>query len=246
MDVVDKMESLSKAEREFLCTLLFHTINWFREVVNAFCGQKEIEMKMKVMTRLQNITYLQTLLERALAGTPGYVPPVANFDGESPDGVILSPAPPVKTKKDGTAKKRKAPRKNSSESSSQLEETEADKTQQEQPEKEKEKEKEVRPVVSLVSYRQFFRELDMEVLSVLQCGLLSRSLLDSELHTKVQQEVLLGPAELVFLLEDMLRKLEFSMTAAPAKRTPFFKVQREANIYSDECKSENENVRMGW
>ncbi|KAK5933909.1 hypothetical protein CgunFtcFv8_014354 [Champsocephalus gunnari] len=230
MDVVDKMESLSKAEREFLCTLLFHTINWFREVVNAFCGQKEIEMKMKVMTRLQNITYLQTLLERALAGTPGYVPPVANFDGESPDGVILSPAPPVKTKKDGTAKKRKAPRKNSSESSSQLEETEADKTQQEQPEKEKEKEKEVRPVVSLVSYRQFFRELDMEVLSVLQCGLLSRSLLDSELHTKVQQEVLLGPAELVFLLEDMLRKLEFSLTAAPAKRTPFFKAKTDKSV----------------
>lgn len=32
MDVVEKLESLSKAEREFLCTLLFHTINWFREV----------------------------------------------------------------------------------------------------------------------------------------------------------------------------------------------------------------------
>ena len=51
---------------------------------------------------------------------------------------------------------------------------------------EKEKEKEIRPGVSLVSYRQFFRELDLEVLSVLQCGLLSRSLLDSELHTKVK------------------------------------------------------------
>lgn len=57
----------------------------------------------------------------------------------------------------------------------------------EQPEKEKEKE--VKQGVSLVSYRQFFRELDMEVLSVLQCGLLSRSLLDSELHTKVRQGI---------------------------------------------------------
>ncbi|KAF3856397.1 hypothetical protein F7725_017120 [Dissostichus mawsoni] len=100
----------------------------------------------------------------------------------------------------------------------------------EEKEKEKEKEKEVRPGVSLVSYRQFFRELDMEVLSVLQCGLLSRSLLDSELHTKVQQEVLLGPAELVFLLEDMLRKLEFSLTAAPAKRTPFFKAKTDKSV----------------
>ncbi|XP_038553843.1 Fanconi anemia group D2 protein isoform X1 [Micropterus salmoides] len=230
MDIVEKMESLSKAEREFLCALIFHTINWFREVINAFCKQKETEMKMKVMTRLQNITYLQTLLERALAAIPGYVPPVANFDGESTDGIVLSSTAPVnKAKKDGSGKKRKAPGKNSTGSSSQLKEaTEADKTQQEQPEKEKEKE--IRQGVSLVSYRPFFRELDMEVLSVLQCGLLSRSVLDSELHTKVREEVLLGPAELVFLLEDMLRKLEFSLTAAPAKRAPFFKGRTDKSV----------------
>ncbi|XP_029357845.1 Fanconi anemia group D2 protein [Echeneis naucrates] len=227
MDAVEKMDSLSKAEKEFLCTLLFHTINWFREVVNAFCKQKETEMKMKVLTRLQNITSLQTLLERALAATPGYVPPVANFDGESTDGVISSSTALVNKAKKG--KKKKAPGKSSSESSSQLEETnEADETLQEQPEKEQEKE--IRPGVSLGSYRQFFRELDMEVLSVLQCGLLARSLLDSELHTKVQEQVLLGPAELVFLLEDMLRKLEFSLAAAPAKRAPFLKGRSNKSV----------------
>lgn len=32
MEVVEKVDSLSKAEREFLCSLLFYTINWFREV----------------------------------------------------------------------------------------------------------------------------------------------------------------------------------------------------------------------
>uniref|UniRef100_A0A3Q3K5H2 FA complementation group D2 n=1 Tax=Monopterus albus TaxID=43700 RepID=A0A3Q3K5H2_MONAL len=188
MDIVEKTESLSKPEREFLCTLLFHTINWFREVINAFCKQTEIEMKMKVITRLQNITYLQTLLEKALA-TPGYVPPLANFDGNGTDGVVLGSIAPV-----NKAKK-----------------------------SEKEKVKEIQQGVSLVSYRQFFRELDMEVLNVLQCGLLSRSLLDTELHTKGREEALLGPAELVFLLEDMLRKLDFSLTAAPAKKAPFLK-----------------------
>uniref|UniRef100_A0A671UQK4 FA complementation group D2 n=1 Tax=Sparus aurata TaxID=8175 RepID=A0A671UQK4_SPAAU len=220
MDIMEKMESLSKAEREFLCSLLFHTINWFREVINAFCTQKEVEMKMKVMTRLQNITYLQTLLEKALAVTPGYVPPVANFDGESTDGIILSSNGPMNKAKKG--KKRKASGKNSSESSSQLEEG------TEPPEKEKEKE--IRPGVSLVSYRPFFRELDTEVLSMLQCGLLSRSLLDSELHTKVREEVLLGSAELVFLLADMQRKLEFSLTAAPAKRAPFLKGRTDKSV----------------
>uniref|UniRef100_A0A674C0R1 FA complementation group D2 n=1 Tax=Salmo trutta TaxID=8032 RepID=A0A674C0R1_SALTR len=210
MDVVEKSESLSKPEREFLCGLLFHTINWFREVVNAFCSQKDPEMKMKVVTRLQNITYLQTLLERTLAATPGYAPPLANFDGESTEGVPLSSssAAPKKGKKDFLVFLLPL---------------------QDHAEKEKVQEA-TRPGVSLVSYRPFFRELDMEVLSVLQCGLLSRSLLDSELHSKVREEVQLGPAELVFLLEDMWRKLEFSLTAAPAKRVPFFKGKTDKSV----------------
>ncbi|XP_061778669.1 Fanconi anemia group D2 protein isoform X3 [Nerophis ophidion] len=229
MDVVDKMESLSKVEKEFLCTLLFHAINWFRELVNAFCRLKETEMKMKVMTRLQNITYLQTLLEQALAETPGYIPPVANFDGESTDVILLSTAAPVhKTKKNGSEKKRKAPGKNTLEGNSQMEDKmEEDETQQEL---EKDKEKEARHGVNMASYRQFFRELDMEVLSVVQCGLLSCSLLDSELQTKKREEVLIGPAELIFLLEDMFHKLEFSLTAAPAKRRPFLKVKADKNV----------------
>uniref|UniRef100_A0A7N8WSY3 FA complementation group D2 n=1 Tax=Mastacembelus armatus TaxID=205130 RepID=A0A7N8WSY3_9TELE len=205
MDVVEKIESLSKTEREFLCSLLFHAINWFREVINAFCKQTEIEMKIKVLTRLQNITYLHTLLEKALAGVFLFF----QFSVK-PRGVNST---------DG--RKRKAPGKNSSESISQLEEvTEADETQQVN----------LSPTFIFFNVNklknkqklilQFFRELDVEVLSVLQCGLLSRTLLDSELQTKEREEVVLGPAELVFLLEDMLRKLEFSLTAGPAKRAP--------------------------
>uniref|UniRef100_A0A8C7G930 FA complementation group D2 n=1 Tax=Oncorhynchus kisutch TaxID=8019 RepID=A0A8C7G930_ONCKI len=201
-------------ERECVCVCV--------QVLNAFCSQKDPEMKMKVVTRLQNITYLQTLLERTLAATPGYAPPLANFDGESTEGapVSSSSAAPKKGKKG-----KKAPAKNPSADSSQLEEgTEAEETQQEKVQEA------TRPGVSLVSYRHFFRELDMEVLSVLQCGLLSRSLLDSELHSKVREEVQLGPAELVFLLEDMWRKLEFSLTAAPAKRVPFFKGKTDKSV----------------
>ena len=36
-----------------------------------------------------------------VSGTSGYVPPVANFDGESIDGVILSSAAPVNKAKKG-------------------------------------------------------------------------------------------------------------------------------------------------
>lgn len=36
-----------------------------------------------------------------VSGTPGYVPPVANFDGESTDGIILSSTAPVNKAKKG-------------------------------------------------------------------------------------------------------------------------------------------------
>uniref|UniRef100_A0A673HZC1 Fanconi anemia group D2 protein-like n=1 Tax=Sinocyclocheilus rhinocerous TaxID=307959 RepID=A0A673HZC1_9TELE len=169
---MEKVESLSKAEREFLCSLLFYTINWFREVVNAFCKLNDPEMKMKVVTRIQNITYLQSLLQTCLAGT------------------------------------RDHPEKES----------------------EKEKEKDAKSGVSLSSYWPFFRELDVEALSVLQCGLLSRTLLDTELHSKLKEEVQLGPAELLFMLEDMWRKLDFSLASAPAKKAPFLKSKTDRAV----------------
>ncbi|MGH0164578.1 UNVERIFIED_CONTAM: hypothetical protein FKN15_047380 [Acipenser sinensis] len=237
LDVVEKMDCLSKPEKEFLCTLLFHAINWIREVVNAFCRQQDPEMKSKVMIRLQNITYLQSVLERCLAATPAYAPPLANFDCETAEGAVpASAAPPAKKEKKGRAGQKRKVDKNSSGDSSQLEEgAEAEESQQEKesPEKEKEKEKEKeegKAGVSLVSYRPYFRELDIDVLSVLQCGLLTRSLLDSEDHTKVSEVVQLGPSELVFLLEDLSRKLEFSLAASNAKRMPFLKVKADKNV----------------
>lgn len=49
--------------------------------------------------------------------------------------------------------------------------------------------------------------------------------------TKVRVEVRLGPAELLFLLEDLLRKLDFRLTAGPAKRAPFLKVEKKICIW---------------
>ncbi|XP_057186897.1 Fanconi anemia group D2 protein isoform X2 [Triplophysa rosa] len=234
MKVVEKVESLSRTEREFLCSLLFYTINWFREVVNAFCKQKDAEMKMKVVTRIQNITYLQSLLQTCLGATPGYTPPQANFDGDRVEGVVPSSSIPPPKKGNKVGKKRKASvNKNTSADKSELEgAAEAEESQQDHPDKEseKEKEKDTTSGVSLASYWPFFRELDVEVLSVLQCGLLSRTLLDTELHSKIREEVQLGPAELHFLLEDMWRKMDFSLASSPAKKAPFLKSKTDRTL----------------
>lgn len=76
--------------------------------------------------------------------------------------------------------------------------------------------------VSLHSYRPFFRELDIEVFSVLHCGLVTKSILDTELHTEATEVLQLGPPELLFLLEDLSQKLGNILTPV-AKRVPFFK-----------------------
>ncbi|XP_053326143.1 Fanconi anemia group D2 protein isoform X2 [Spea bombifrons] len=229
LEVTEKLESISKSEREFLCSLLFFALNWFREVVNAFCKQQNAEMKGKVLTRLQNITRLQEVLEKCLSATPAYIPPPANFDSESQEAVP-SPAPATAAKKTKKGKKKKsAESKNSSADSSQIEEhqdAEPSEVDKSQPEKEKEDNK---LTVSLNSYRAFFRELDLDVFIVLQCGLVTRSILDSELHTKATEVVQLGPAELVFLLEDLTRKMEHILTSN-AKRPTFLKVKGSKNI----------------
>lgn len=46
----------------------FHNFALPFKVVNAFCQQDDPEIKGKVLTRLQNITELQCLLEKCLAG----------------------------------------------------------------------------------------------------------------------------------------------------------------------------------
>ncbi|KAM9324354.1 Fanconi anemia group D2 protein [Gastrophryne carolinensis] len=228
LDVIDKMESLSKQEHEFLCALLFFTINWFREVVNAFCKQPNADMKGKVLTRLQNITWLQSVLEKCLAASPGFVPPPASFDYDQ-QKAIPSAAPAGNMKKPKKGKKRSmADVKNSSTESSQIEEQldsvpqETQKTQQEKGSEESNK-----PSVSLNSFRPYFRELDLEVFMVLHSGLLTRSLLDSNMCTKATEVVQLGAAELVFLLEDLNLKIEHILMVA--RRMPLLKGKGSRN-----------------
>ncbi|EMP33964.1 Fanconi anemia group D2 protein [Chelonia mydas] len=188
LEIEGKLGSLAKQEREFLCSLLFHALNWFREVVNAFCQQQDLEMKGKVLTRLQNITELQNMLGKCLAASPGYVLPPAIFDCEALEAApTVNAVGLVKKKKTGGKKQKSEGSKDSSADHSQMEEnpegnqSEAETTQLEKDTTEK---RSGIPLVQLQSYRAFFRELDLEVFTILHCGLLTKSILDSEMHTE--------------------------------------------------------------
>ncbi|XP_076972690.1 Fanconi anemia group D2 protein isoform X3 [Tamandua tetradactyla] len=232
----ERLQSMSAKEHSFMCSLIFLTLNWFREIVNAFCQQTSSEMKGKVLTRLKHIMELQKILEEYLAVNPNYVPPLANFDLEA-----LDITPPTNTaasskisqigKKGG--RKRKAddskmssPDTLSKEGSSECDPTPSDRSQLEKGFTGKEE----KMTVSLQNYHAFFRELDIEVFSILHCGLVTKFTLDTEMHTEATEVVQLGPTELLFLLEDLSQKVENMLTPPAARRVPFFKNKGSRNI----------------
>ncbi|KAJ8788119.1 hypothetical protein J1605_005418 [Eschrichtius robustus] len=83
--------------------------------------------------------------------------------------------------------------------------------------------KEEKTSVSLQNYHAFFRELDLEVFSILHCGLVAKFILDTEMHTEATEVVQLQPPELLFLLEDLAQKLENMLTPSVTRRFPFLK-----------------------
>ncbi|KFQ43168.1 Fanconi anemia group D2 protein, partial [Nestor notabilis] len=229
LEVEGKLDSLSKQEREFLCSILFYALNWFREVVNAFCQQQDAEMKGKVLTRLQNITELQNVLGKCLAATPGYVPPPAAFDSEALETVSSTNAVGPLRKKNGKKKKTDGSKASSADRSQADDSSEGNQPDTELSELEKTAEREAEnPLAKLQNYRPYFRELDLEVFTVLHCGLLTKSVLDTEMHTEFCEVVQLGPAELSFLLDDLCWKLEHVLTPSSTRRVPFLKASTAA------------------
>ncbi|MEJ1279793.1 Fanconi anemia complementation group D2 [Cricetulus griseus] len=232
----EKLESMSAKERSLMCSLTFLTFNWFREVVNAFCQQTSPEMKGKVLSRLKDLVELQEILEKYLAVIPDYVPPFANVDMDTLD-MIPKSSSAVSTKNRNKGKmggrKQKADISKASSTETLLTEdtSECDTVTSGRSPVEKESAgKEGKTFVSLQNYHAFFRELDIEVFSILHSGLVTKFILDTEMHTEATEVVQLGPAELLFLLEDLSQKLENVLTPSFAKRLCFLKNKGNRNI----------------
>lgn len=66
IDLIDKMESFFTKEKDVICFFLFYVLNWFREIVNVFVIQIDLEMKGKVIIRFYNIIELFKILEKCL------------------------------------------------------------------------------------------------------------------------------------------------------------------------------------
>jgi Fanconi anemia group D2 protein len=198
MCVRDRMESerfedLPLVKRQSVCLSLCHCHNWFRELVCAFSGEKDVDMRGKVMIRMKDITDTQTLLESCMAATPGFLPPLVTAEE------VKAPVRPRRGKRLGSKGDTTVANTTNITQNVDKDSTTTEKTAG-------------MPTVSLHLYRQYFRELDLGVFAILEYGPISRTLLDTEEHTREREELRLLPQQLSFLLHDLCHKLTTTLS----------------------------------
>ncbi|XP_069186232.1 Fanconi anemia group D2 protein isoform X2 [Procambarus clarkii] len=210
--VLEKFESHSRAEQHAVLSCLFYTINWFLELINAFVTQKDIDLKQKVFSRVQQVIELQTMLSQFLPKCPSYSPPLAVFDLDTSAALpTFTIANTKKGKKGRKAAPGKGKKKNKGkESNTEVTQLGTQPTSQPttqptpqptlvQPQEKDSDTLEVPSTVDMISLRPFFRELHLDVF----CLLFRKLSLDTEMHTQSQ----LSLSEAEFLLTDLNFKL---------------------------------------
>eukprot|EP00117_Sycon_ciliatum_P036884 scpid12328/ scgid27700/ Fanconi anemia group D2 protein len=244
--VMQKFPSLPTEQKLRICASLLLAINWCREIINAFATQEDGEMKGKVVQRLQNITHLEQVLERCLAVTPSFVPPLAVFDEDiavkSVGDVISSIAAANGTGSAGSGggkrgrkptKKKKAADDAAAKSDDVLSQQDLDgsiaasvpssiaaaaTSSSSTPT--------LPPGTCLLShYQACVRELDMDVFCLIQHTCITKKELDSQMHTKTVEIISMQPPQLLLLLSDLRRKLNHILPATVSARGSFLKAK---------------------
>ncbi|KAI7899702.1 Fanconi anaemia protein FANCD2 [Cokeromyces recurvatus] len=70
----ENLNDLSTNEIEYACDMLFYTMNWFRELLNAFMFTKEENYRVRIISRLRSILKMETLLNQLMEQVPNYAP----------------------------------------------------------------------------------------------------------------------------------------------------------------------------
>ncbi|KAJ3343345.1 Fanconi anemia group D2 protein [Gonapodya sp. JEL0774] len=78
---------------EAACTSVFNTINWFREVINAFCVCTEDKFALQVVSRLKDLVRLESLLDDLARATLTWCP----FELQEAQTAVVSFTVGVKT-----------------------------------------------------------------------------------------------------------------------------------------------------
>ncbi|KAI7882271.1 hypothetical protein K492DRAFT_145306 [Lichtheimia hyalospora FSU 10163] len=85
-DIQDLIQDLPPNEMQDACDMLFYTINWLRELLNAFCRSNDEDDHNKLIMRIKNILSLEALLEQFIKSMGSYTPlefhSVTNVEGK--------------------------------------------------------------------------------------------------------------------------------------------------------------------
>ncbi|RIB11525.1 Fanconi anaemia protein FANCD2 [Gigaspora rosea] len=215
-----KSDDYSKLMRETACDALFYSINWCRELVNDFWGS-DVDNQKNVISKLRHVIELEKLLNDLLEITPSFQPfgfttptPTKNVKSNAVSVVVGSmPKNFIKT---GATVRRSGVSK-SKIISTRRSEVEKD---DEQNKGTNESSNCTPKFASVSDLRPLMRELVLPVFGMLKYGNIKNPTNDNE-ATKMVDDAQLRPAEIVYLLEDLKRKLDFKLSS-PVSNVPFF------------------------
>ncbi|XP_065342295.1 Fanconi anemia group D2 protein [Cloeon dipterum] len=193
---------------------LFIAVNWFRELISAFCAVESGKYEEKLFQRIRHITYLESkILELMPVFPPEYVPPASQFYADVIPYKRGAAGKKPKSKK--KSKRKKKPAVTQSSLHPALDDVDFDVNGNEDEDtdfQEEETELDLSKEYSLKDLSAYFRELDITiVIRLLQHCLV----IDDEPQDISNPAAKFGPVELVFILEDMRKKLEHCMDQKP-------------------------------
>ena len=238
--VLESFDTLSINERDHVCTILFSTVNWFRELLNAFTTQydthqdlneKEIH-KIKVLKRLKGIIKVTTDLKKCLRYNTNFTPPkvlhLADLSSWKPLSTVLSSKARSNSNK-GEIKKRKGQKKKLADKTNTQGLTTIDGNLSIMP-SEQHKRSETNIIndpemsisgIEIDHYQPFFRELDLDMFDILKYEKVSTNA--NEFSEDINSDTaILSPSDLLFLLKDLALKLDHSLVASHTKKVVGF------------------------
>jgi hypothetical protein len=71
-----QLSQKSTIVREFVCSTLYHAVNWFRQILNTFVSYESPETRIKILQRAHQLIELENKMNIVFNMTPHFRPPV--------------------------------------------------------------------------------------------------------------------------------------------------------------------------